>query len=151
MPQSLGQIFIHVVFSTKHRNPWIQEPMQRNIHAYMASTVRALERCECYRVGGVEGHVHLAIRLSRTISAAELVQKLKTSSSRWIKEQYPALGDFAWQQGYAAISIGHADLGRLLDYTDGQAAHHRVSKFQDEYRSLLIEHGIEFDERYLWD
>lgn len=151
MPQSLGQIIVHVVFSTKHRHPWLHGSMQRNIHAYMASTVRALERCECYRVGGVEDHVHLAIRLSRTICAADLVQKLKTSSSRWIKEQYPTLGDFAWQQGYAAISIGYTDLERLLMYIDGQAVHHHRTNFQDEYRSLLTEHGIEFDERYVWD
>jgi putative transposase len=151
MPQSLGQILIHLVFSTKNRHPWLKVPIRQSLHAYMAATVRELERCECYRVGGVEDHVHLAIRLSRTITPADLVQKVKTSSSRWAKEQDPALKHFAWQQGYAAISISYSGLNELLAYIDGQEDHHHEVSFQEEYRSFLIEHGIEFDERYVWD
>jgi len=126
----------------------------------MAGTVRELDRCECYRVGGVEDHVHLAIRLSRTITIADLVQKVKTSSSRWIKEQVAlrhSLGDdvalehFAWQQGYASVSAYYPRLSVLLDYIDGQEEHHRKMSFQDEYRALLNDHGIDFDERYVWD
>ena len=116
----------------------------------MAGTVRDLERCECYRVGGVEDHVHLAIRLSRTITIADLVQKVKTSSSRWIKEQDRALEHFAWQKGYASISAYYPDLHQLLAYIDGQEEHHRKATFQDEYRGFMTEHGIEFDERYVW-
>jgi putative transposase len=117
----------------------------------MAGTVRELERCECYRVGGVEDHVHLAIRLSRTITIADLVQQVKTGSSRWIKAQDRSLENFAWQQGYAALSANYPDLQHLLAYIDRQEEHHRKVNFQDEYRGLLNEHAIEFDERYVWD
>jgi REP element-mobilizing transposase RayT len=117
----------------------------------MASTVRELERCECYRVGGVADHVHLAIRLSRTITIAEPVQKVKTSSSRWVKEQDPTLTSFAWQQGYASFSVYYRELSRLLDYIDGQEEHHRKLDFQEEYRTFLTDHGVAFDERYVWD
>lgn len=151
MPQSLGQVLVHLVFSTKNRHPWLKAPIRPILHAYMASTVRALERCECYRVGGVEDHVHLAIRLSRTITIADLVQKVKTSSSRWAKEQDVALEQFAWQHGYAAISVNYSGLHQLLGYIDGQEAHHLKVNFQEEYRSFLNEHGMEFDERYVWD
>ena len=151
MPQSLSQVLVHLVFSTKNRQPWLKEPTIQPLHAYMAGTVRELERCECYRVGGVEDHVHLAIRLSRTITIADLVQKVKTGSSRWIKEQYKALEHFAWQQGYASISANYTDLDNLLAYIDKQKVHHRKVTFQDEYRTILNEHGIEFDERYVWD
>ena len=151
MPQSLGNVIIHLVFSTKHRHPWLKVPIRKRLHAYMASTVRELERCECYRVGGVEDHVHLAIRLSRTITVADLVQKVKTSSSRWIKEQDQALEQFAWQKGYAALSVNYTGLHRLLAYIDNQEEHHHIAGFQEEYRSFLTEHGVEFDERYVWD
>lgn len=151
MPQSLSQVLIHLVFSTKNRQPWLSDTIRQPLHAYMAATVRELERCECYRVGGVEDHVHLAIRLSRTITIAELVQKVKTSSSRWIKEQDRALEHFAWQSGYASISAHYPELPRLLAYIDGQEEHHRKVTFQDEYQAFLTEHGIEFDERYVWD
>ncbi|MDX9751231.1 MAG: transposase [Flavobacteriales bacterium] len=151
MPQSLSHVILHVVFSTKNRHPWLGTPVRSKLHAYMAGTVRELERCECYRVGGVEDHVHLAIRLARTITIADLVQHVKTSSSRWIKEQDTALIPFAWQKGYASLSISYPDLPRLLAFIDGQEGHHRKVTFQDEYRGFLIEHGIEFDERYVWD
>jgi hypothetical protein len=93
----------------------------------------------------------MAIRLSRTITIADLVQKVKTSSSRWVKEQDPALAAFAWQQGYASFSVYHPELSRLLDYIDGQEEHHRKLGFQEEYRTFLTDHGMEFDERYVWD
>jgi hypothetical protein len=89
--------------------------------------------------------------LSRTITVADLVQKVKTSSSRWVKEQDGALDQFAWQQGYAAISVNFSGLNELLEYIDGQEEHHRKVSFQEEYRALLKKNGIEFDERYVWD
>lgn len=151
MPQSLSQVLVHLVFSTKNRHPWLKAPLRPSLHAYMAGTVRELDRCECYRAGGVEDHVHLAIRLSRTITIADLVQKVKTSSSRWVKEKDAALGGFAWQKGYASFSAYYLGLSGLLAYIDGQEEHHRKVGFQDEYRNLLNEHGIDFDERYVWD
>lgn len=151
MPQSLSQVVLHVVFSTKNRHPWIKPFVREQLFAYMAGTVRELKQCECYRVGGVEDHVHLAIRLSRTITIADLVQHLKTSSSKWMKMQDGTLEQFAWQKGYASISAYPPHLQRLLDYIDAQEAHHRGISFQDEHRELLTEQGIEFDERYVWD
>ena len=87
----------------------------------------------------------------RTITIADLVQKVKTSSSRWIKEQDPALGEFAWQHGYASFSVYYKELSRLLDYIDGQEEHHRKVVFQEEYRTFLNDHEVKFDERYVWD
>ena len=151
MPQSLSNVIIHVVFSTKHRTPWLKKPLRERLHAYMAVTVRELDGCECYRVNGVEEHVHLAIRLSRTITIAKLVEKVKTSSSKWIKTQDPELLEFAWQGGYFATSVYYREVDKLLTYIDRQEEHHRRVVFQEEYRSLLVENGVEFDERYVWD
>lgn len=95
--------------------------------------------------------MHLAFRLSRTITIADLVEEVKTGSSRWMKQQGPGLEQFSWQKGYSAFSAYYQDVERLLHYIDTQEEHHRKIMFQDEYRSLLTENGIEFDERYMWD
>jgi putative transposase len=150
MPQSLSYLLIHVIFSTKDRAPIINSSVCPALHAYLATVARNAG-CECYRVGGVADHVHLAIRLSRTITIAHLVVELKTSSSKWIKTQSSALERFAWQHGYGAFSVGPSDLDGLRAYIDGQEEHHRTRTFQEEYRAFLKRYGVEYDERYVWD
>ena len=150
MPQSLSYLLIHIIFSTKNRVPVLGPNNSSALHAYLATVTRNAG-CECYRVGGVEDHVHLAIRLARTMTTANLVEELKTSSSKWLKTQSTELGDFAWQRGYGAFSVGPSDLDALRHYIDTQEAHHRTRTFQQEYRAFLAKYGIEYDERYVWD
>jgi putative transposase len=150
MPQSLSYLLIHIVFSTKDRAAVLDARLRPALHAYLATVARNLD-CECFRVGGVADHVHLAVRLSRTITMAKLIEELKTSSSKWLKTQSPALTSFAWQRGYGAFSVGPSDLNALLHYIDTQEEHHRTRTFQDEYRAFLKKYGIEYDERYVWD
>ena len=150
MPQSLSSLLTHIVFSTKDRAPVLDTVVRPTLHAYLATVSRNVD-CECFRVGGVADHVHLAVRLSRTMSMAKLIEEIKTSSSKWLKNQSPALAGFSWQRGYGAFSVGSSGLEALLHYIDNQEEHHRTRTFQDEYRSFLHEHGIEYDERYVWD
>jgi REP element-mobilizing transposase RayT len=95
--------------------------------------------------------VHLAIRISRTLTIAQLVEELKTSSSKWLKAQSSGWTHFAWQNGYGAFSVSPSDLDVLTNYIDSQEEHHRTRTFQEEYRAFLKRYGVEFDERYLWD
>jgi REP element-mobilizing transposase RayT len=150
MPQSLAFVLVHVIFSTKDRRPFLDPDLRPALHAYLATVARN-SNCECYRTGGVADHVHLVIRLSRTTNIAELVEQLKTSSSKWLKTQSPGLKNFAWQRGYAAFSVGPTDIGALVEYIAGQEDHHRKCSFQDELRAFLKRYGVEFDERYVWD
>ena len=150
MPQSLSNVCIHIIFSTRNRAPLIAKEIQLPLHAYLATIIRNLN-CECYRAGGVEDHVHLAIRLARTMVISNLVEKVKTGSSKWLKKQSPELETFYWQRGYAALSVSPQDIPPLCDYIDSQSIHHRKVSFQDEYRSLLDEYGITYDEQYMWD
>lgn len=150
MPQSLSYLLTHIVFSTKDRAPVLDGTVRPPLHAYLATVARNVD-CECFRVGGVADHVHLAVRLSRTITMAQLIEELKTSSSKWLKTQSPALAAFAWQRGYGAFSVGPSDLSALLLYIDNQVEHHKTRTFQDEYRAFLKKYGIEYDERYVWD
>ena len=150
MPQSLALIIVHLVFSTKDRQPLLGASIRSALHAYLATVARNAG-CECYRVGGAADHVHLAVRFSRTLTVADLVEELKTSTSKWLKTQSPELAAFAWQRGYGAFSVGPSDLDALRAYIDKQEEHHRTRTFQDEYRAFLTKYGIQFDERYVWD
>ncbi|MBN1516565.1 IS200/IS605 family transposase [Candidatus Sumerlaeota bacterium] len=150
MPQSLSLVIVHLIFSTKDRKPFLDATIRESTHAYLASVARNAG-CECYRVDGVEDHVHFAIRLSRTITIADLVEKLKTASSKWIKTQGGHLSEFAWQRGYGCFSIGPNDLAALMNYIDRQQEHHEKRTFQDEFRMFLKKYGVEYDEAYVWD
>jgi REP element-mobilizing transposase RayT len=150
MPQSLSNILIHLIWSTRDRRPCLDPSTREKTHAFLAGVVRQCE-CEAYRVGGPTDHVHLAIRLSRTVSVADLVKGAKAASSKWLKTQSPDFADFSWQLGYGAFSVGMSQKEALLLYIDNQEEHHRTRSFQDEYRDFLSKYGIAFDERYVWD
>ena len=157
MSQSLSNVILHIVFATKHRIPCLIKPVRTSLFPYMATIVRNAGS-ECYRTGGVEDHVHLAVRLHRTQTIADLVRGIKAGSSKWLKSQTPQFQDFSWQDGYAAFSVTYKGLGQLVAYIDGQEEHHAgarsgewIRSFEDEYRTLMREHGVEYDERYMWD
>ena len=150
MPQSLSQVIVHIVFSTKDRQEWLDAAISSRMHAYLATVCRDHD-CQAYRVGGAVDHVHLAVRLGRTISQADLIETIKTSSSAWIKKQGKAYRSFFWQRGYGAFSVGFSQLDNLIHYIDTQEEHHRTKTFQEEYRELLRKYHVEFDERYVWD
>ena len=150
MPQSLSFVLVHVIFSTKGREPLMTGDVLPAMHSYLSETVRNAD-CECFRVGGAADHVHLAVRLSRTITIAKFVERVKTSSSRWVKTRTPELRDFSWQNGYGAFSVGPSDLAALCAYIDNQERHHRTRTYQEEFRAFLKKYGVEFDERYVWD
>ncbi|WP_047497179.1 IS200/IS605 family transposase [Terriglobus sp. TAA 43] len=146
MPQSLVFALVHIIFSTKDRTPSITNPT--DLHAYLATVARNLG-CDCFRVGGTMDHVHLAVGLSRTITIADLISELKTSSSQWMKTQ--GASTFAWQRGYGAFTLGKSDLDALMRYIDNQEEHHRKIDFRDELRAILKRYGVEHDEQYVWD
>ncbi len=150
MPQSLSLVIVHVIFSTKDRYAFLDREMRPKLHAYLATVARNAG-CECYRVGGVADHVHLAIRLSRTLTIAKMVEELKTSSSKWLKSQSESLVKFSWQRGYGCFSVGPTDLDALVGYIDSQEEHHRTRTFQDEFRKFLEKYQVNYDEAYVWD
>ena len=150
MPQSLSLVIVHVIFSTKDRHPFLDPDTRTKLHVYLSTVARNIG-CEAYRVGGVADHVHLAIRLFRTVTLADLIQDLKTTSSKWLKPQSPALAAFAWQRGYGCFSVGPTDVDGLKAYIDDQENHHRTRTFQEEFRMFLKKYGVEYDEAYVWD
>jgi REP-associated tyrosine transposase len=151
MPQSLVQIYLHIVFSTKGRRPFLTDkPLRKNTHAYLAGTCRNL-KCPALIIGGVEDHVHILCRFGKTIDVAELIREVKRSSSVWVKEQDHRLDDFHWQNGYGAFSVSPSHVPGLKEYIENQEEHHKTESFQDEFRRLCERYGVEIDERYVWD
>jgi putative transposase len=151
MPQSLSQINLHIVFSTKNRQPYLHDPALRlELFNYLGGICRNLD-CPSLIIGGVEDHVHIACRLSRTQAVSDLVRELKRESSKWLKTKSVDLADFHWQDGYGVFSVSPKLLPTLRDYIAGQEEHHKKETFQDEVRRMLKQYGVEFDERYVWD
>ncbi len=137
MPQSLSAVYIHLVFSTKERRPFLRDkPTRDALHAYLGGISKQLD-CPPIRVGGVEDHVHILARFGRTITQAEWTKELKRVSNLWLKEQRGDFADFQWQGGYADFSVSQSNLEQVIHYIATQEEHHRKMTFQDELRALL--------------
>jgi REP element-mobilizing transposase RayT len=149
MPQSLANLPLHLVFSTKDRRPFLIDPgIRSRTHEYLGGVTRTLG-CPPIEIGGVSDHVHILAQLSRTLAVADWVKEVKRVTALWLKEQGSA--DFQWQAGYGVFAVSQSNVVAVRDYVRTQEAHHQKRTFQDEFRTLLRRHGIEFDERYTWD
>jgi putative transposase len=150
MPQSLAQILVHLVFSTKNREPNLGDSIHAELHAYIGGIIRHHDGA-LLAAGSVADHIHLLIAHPRTSAPADLVQEIKTGSSKWLKTRGSNYASFHWQNGYGMFSVSTSHQAAVEIYLARQAEHHRKVTFQDEYRQLLEKHGVEYDERYVWD
>ena len=148
MPQSLSAVYIHLVFSTKNRQPFLHDKdMRTKLHAQLGGISKTLS-CAPILTGGVEDHVHLLARFGRTITQAEWVKELKRVSNLWLKKEH-GLSDFEWQGGYADFSVSESNLEHVKAYIASQEEHHRTKTFEEEYRAFLKRNNVDFDDRYL--
>jgi REP element-mobilizing transposase RayT len=150
MAQSLARILVHLVFSTKNREPWLADDNREELHAYLAGIVEH-QNGTLLKAGSVSDHVHLLLAHPRSCAPAELVQEIKTGSSKWLKTQGPRYRAFHWQAGYGMFSVSPGHRPAVETYLAKQAEHHRTVTFQEEYRRMLRKYGIAFDERHVWD
>ena len=140
---------IHCVFSTKERRKIIDVELQSRLWPYMGGIARENDM-KALAIGGVEDHVHLLLSLPSTMAIAKAMQLVKGGSSKWVHDEFPARGDFAWQEGYGAFSIGVSQIDDTIRYIANQAEHHRTKTYQEEFIAFLERHGIEYDPRYVW-
>jgi REP-associated tyrosine transposase len=150
MPTSYSNIMVHIIFSTKNRVNAIPESIAQEIHAYIGGIGRKLE-CPVLAVGGTQDHVHVVASLTRTMAVSELVQKIKSGSSSWMKTKGPDRVDFAWQVGYGVFSIGQSQLDRAVRYIAGQVEHHKKTTFKEEFLAFLEKYNVEYDPQWLWN
>ena len=150
MPGSFSQILLHIVFSTKRREPWITHDVAEGLYAYMGGIIRA-EGGSLYAIGGIEDHVHLYLRWKPDGRVSDLMRVTKSRSSNWVHVTFADLSMFAWQEGYAVFSVSKSQEEAVKRYIAGQQEHHRKEDFRSELLRLLRAHAIEFDERYVFD
>lgn len=151
MAQSLAGVYVHIVFSTKNRIPWLDDRnIRMEMHAYLAKVFQEYDVYP-FLVGGVEDHVHALCKLPGTLGYAKAIGEVKRNSSRWAKTRDAALRHFYWQSGYGAFSVSYSNVARVKNYILDQERHHQKRTFQDEFRRFLERHGVAYDERYVWD
>ena len=150
MPQSLTKLYVHLVFSTKHRQPFLDDSIRPRVHGYLAEVVRDLS-CPWVVVGGVDDHVHLLFDLGKQRTPIEIVEHTKRVSSKFVKTLGPDYASFCWQRGYGMFSVSPRDRYEVEAYVRNQEEHHRTRSFQEEYRAMLTRYGVVYDERYVWD
>ena len=150
MGQSLVKNYIHLVFSTKYRQPLIHPPYEKELYSYLGGVCRNLE-CQPIKIGGYTDHIHILCRLSQKIALMKLVEKVKSHSSKWMKTKDESLKKFYWQDGYGAFSVDYKGVDAVTDYIANQYKHHHKKPFKEEFLSLLKLHKIEFDESYVWE
>ena len=151
MAQSLAQILLHIIFSTKKRHKFLSDPpVRQQIHAYLTTVFKSYHS-PSLQVGGTADHIHALCSLSRTLSVTELMEQIKKASSKWIKSRGGLYTRFHWQSGYAALSVSPSQAARVRRYIQTQEQHHRRMTFEEEFREMLRKSGVEYDERYVWD
>lgn len=149
MPHSFTSLFVHIIFSTKDRAPELTPELSGRLFAYMGGIVRE-RRGQPLIINGPADHVHLLLSAPATESVADLLRVVKTNSSRWVHEQFPARKRFGWQAGYAAFTVSNSQKDQVKRYIATQQEHHRKVSFQEEFLAFLRKHGLEPDARDLW-
>src|SRR3954470_5655106 len=150
MAGTYTNLLYHLVFSTKGRFPLITRELQPELYAYVGGIVRG-EGGVLVEIGGMPDHVHLLVKFKPTVAVAEMLRLVKGSSSKWVNEEKYKVRKFGWQDGYGAFSVSESQVDAVREYIRTQEAHHRGLSYQDEFRALLDRHGVDYDERYLWD
>lgn len=150
MPGTHTQLLIHVVFATKHREPWLRGEIGLRMHAYLGGILRG-ENAVPIAIGGIEDHVHLYIRLRADAALSDLMRIVKGRTSRWAHASVEGLERFEWQEGYSAFSVSRSQDQTLRNYVANQVEHHRTRDFREELLQLLTAHGIDFQEKYVFD
>ncbi len=150
MSQSLAKNLIHLVFSTKDREPTLRDDFQYEMHEYAAGILRDLNS-PAILMNSVSDHLHVLFNLHKTKALSDIIMELKRGTSIWVKKQGSTQSQFYWQAGYGAFSVSQSAVETVKEYIANQESHHSQRSFKDELRALLIRHEIEFDERYVWD
>jgi REP element-mobilizing transposase RayT len=147
MAHSYTKLLYHLVFSTIERRPLITKTLRPLLYDYLGGTVRGLDGV-AIEIGGVADHVHLLVRMPRTIAVDVFLQKLKANSSGWVTRTQAV--KFNWQRGFGAFTVSESQVEKVRRYIQNQEAHHSKESFEEEFKAILKAHKVEFDEEYLW-
>src|SRR5258708_27842202 len=150
MSQSLSNIVVHLVFSTKGRQQLLRDEERGQLHAYITGILKNRDS-PLIEINSVRDHIHILFAQSKNHAPAKIVEQVKSSSSGWIKEQHPCYAEFAWQTGYGEFSVSPVHVEAAREYIPNQTEHHKQEEFQAEFRPFCEKNGKPLDERYAWD
>jgi putative transposase len=148
MSQSYVQFYCHIVFHTKNNEKLISDSIENELHAYIGGILKNC-RSNPIKIGGTSDHIHILCTLPKTMSISNLVEEIKKSTSKWIKTKGSPFTNFYWQDGYGGFSVSPSITTTVSNYIACQKSHHKETTNIDEYKTLLKENGVDFDERYL--
>src|SRR5712692_9619153 len=148
MAHTYAHLLVHALFSTKERQPAIDRQLAPQLYAYMAQIIKTL-RADPILINGVSDHVHPLFRLPPALAVAEVMEKVKANSSRWVRQGQGKHREFAWQTGYAAFSVGQSNVGNVRQYIADQERHHRRMSYREEVLAFLKKHGVAYDEHHV--
>ncbi|MDT4897183.1 MAG: REP-associated tyrosine transposase [Acidobacteriota bacterium] len=150
MAHTFTNLLAHIIFSTKDRAPFIDMELKPELHAYLGGMVREIKG-KAYSINGTADHVHLLISLPPTLALSDAMKVVKANSSRWVSDKWGERKNFGWQIGYGAFSVSKSNVPGVAKYIENQEEHHRKITFKEEFLEFLRKHGIEYDERYIWE
>jgi len=150
MSQSLVNVVVHLVFSTKDRRPLLRDEERGQLHAYVTGVLKNHDS-PVIEINSVRDHIHILLAQSKNHAPAKIVEQVKASSSGWIKSLGPWYSDFNWQAGYGEFSVSPTHVEAVRRYIRSQAEHHQKQDFPGEYRGLCEKNGKPLDDRYAWD
>ena len=150
MSQSLTKLYVHIIFHVKNDSCLIQPEDHQELYAYIGGVIK-ISKSIPININGIENHVHILCILSKNSSLADLLEDIKRNSSRWIKTRGIHYQDFAWQGGYSGYSVSPSKVKVVDQYIENQKSHHKHQTFQEEYIQFLKEHGVDYEEDYLWN
>ncbi len=148
MAGSFTSLNFHIVFSTKERRPILSLHLRNVLFPYLAGIIQN-DKGHLIQAGGVDDHIHLLVRLHQDTAVADCVRTIKANSSKWLRESHDDRW-LGWQDGYGAFSVSKSHIPDVQTYIQNQESHHAKTSFQDEFRTLLKRHDLDFEERYLW-
>lgn len=140
--------FFHLIWSTKARKEWLDVEIQSRLYPYMGGIIRNLNG-SLLEIGGMPDHVHLLVNLSNLDKYSYFIRDVKAHSTMWIHKNFSELNDFAWQEGFASLTVSYSSLDKVKNYIRGQKEHHKKMTFEEEYISFLDKHGLKYDKRFV--
>lgn len=150
MSQSLIKNLVHIVFSTKKRNSWLDKKISLELYPYIAAILKHYD-CAPHKIGGVENHIHILCELSRNYAAKKVLEEIKTGSSKWIKTKSEKYRDFYWQNGYGVFSISPSHQSVVSDYIANQEEHHKKVSYENELIELFKKYDIAYKDEFFFD
>jgi putative transposase len=150
MSQSLTNIIIHIVFSTRNREHILPPEITPKLYGFMAKLLQN-RGCQVFKIAGISNHVHILCLMSKKYTIEDIIKEIKTSSSKWLKTQGDGFANFHWQRGYGVFSINAANKEMIINYIANQGVHHQKYDFKNELRALLHKNHVAYDERFIWN